>query len=481
MSDETRELQKKIDRLIANQKALDERLWVIEDSRTFRMLQRVGITTAAIKHRLRRLVNPGAEAAAKQRAYRDWLAKQPKSDGELSALPYRPTFQAGSAAAGGDADYILFVDSGGKLAPNALYDLSAAVQQERYEVLYGDEDHGSLPLFKPDWSPELVASKNYPGRVFAVRADALQAAGEFREEIDLARRLAANGSRFHHVPKIIASFPPGRLTWTAARARKMDGSPRVSIVICSRSAKLLQACLNSIERNTAYSNREVIVVEHNLDGPVSGHSYTAVPYSGTFDFAAMNNLAAKPATGEVLVFLNDDVQPLTPEWLGTLVAQVQRPEVGAAGALLLYPNGSIQHAGIALGIHGYAAHPGRGTFDGGFWPWVFVTRNVSAVTGACLAMRREVFEKLGGFDVSFPVNYNDVDLCLRAREAGYEVIVEAAARLRHDESRTRKRGVPWEERERFAERWGGLIERGDPYYNPNLTLGSEDCSLRDRP
>jgi hypothetical protein len=346
--------------------------------------------------------------------------------------------------------------------------------------LYGDEDHGSTPLFKPDWSPELVASKNYPGRVFAVRVDALKAAGDFREEIDLARRLAANGARFHHVPKIIASFPPGHLAWPAARPRKVDGSPRVSIIICSRSAKLLQSCLTAMERNTAYPNREVMVVEHNLDGAVSGHPYTAVPYSGAFDFAAMNNLAAKSATGDVLVFLNDDVQPAGGEWLGALVAQAQGPEVGAVGALLLYPNGSIQHAGIALGIHGYAAHPGRGTFDGGFWPWVFVTRNVSAVTGACLAMRRSVFEELHGFDEKFPVNYNDVDLCLRARQAGYEVILEAAARLRHDESRTRKRGVAWEERELFAERWGDLIERGDSYYNSNLTLDSEDCGLRER-
>ncbi len=153
----------------------------------------------------------------------------------------------------------------------------------------------------------------------------------------------------------------------------------------------------------------------------------------------MNNLGAKAAKGDVLVFLNDDAQPLSRGWLEALVAQAQRPEVGAAGALLFYPNGAIQHAGIVLGIGGYAGHPRRGKFDAGFWPWIFTTRNVSAVTGACLAVRRSVFEQLEGFDLKFPVNYNDVDLCLRAGAAGYQVILEAAARLSHFESRTRVR------------------------------------------
>ncbi len=201
------------------------------------------------------------------------------------------------------------------------------------------------------------------------------------------------------------------------------------------------------------------MVEHELDASFAG-GCARVRYSGSFDFAAMNNLGAKSAKGEVILFLNDDVLPLDPGWLDAMVAQAQRPEAGVVGALLLYPDGSIQHAGIALGLMGYTGHPGRGTLDGGFWPWALATRSVSAVTGACLAIRRELFEKLRGFDSRFPVNFNDVDLCLRAREAGYEVILEAAARLSHDESRPRARGVTWEEREQFWERWGGKIAEG---------------------
>jgi GT2 family glycosyltransferase len=191
----------------------------------------------------------------------------------------------------------------------------------------------------------------------------------------------------------------------------------------------------------------------------------------------MNNSGVRAARGDVILLMNDDVRPLRAGWLEAMIAQAQRPEVGVVGALLLYPSGAIQHAGIATGLMGATGHPGRGTFDGGFWPWTGVTRNVSAVTAACIAIRREVFDELGGFDPRFPINYNDVDLCLRARRAGYEVILEAGARLCHLESGTRVMGVAWEERELFAERWGEQIARPDPYYSSRLTVRSEDCSL----
>ena len=193
----------------------------------------------------------------------------------------------------------------------------------------------------------------------------------------------------------------------------------------------------------------------------------------------MNNRGAQAASGEVLVFLNDDIEPLSADWLNELLAQVQRPEVGVVGAKLLYPSGAIQHAGIALGLMDGTGHPHRGTLGQSFWPWSLATRNVSAVTGACLAIRRRVFEELGGFDACFPVNYNDVDLCLRARRAGYEVLCETSAVLRHLESRTRVPGISWQERELFYQRWSREMEQGDRYYSPHLTRTKEDCSLDD--
>ncbi len=447
---------------------MEARLWTLEDSRVFRILQRIGAAVNGVKARLR----PGAEAEAMRQEYRAWLQSRTAPQNDVPSLAYQP----------GDlqADYSIFIGTGGRLTPNALYDLAEAVQQEHYPVLYGDEDHGSAPLFKPGWSPELVNSPMYLRGLLAVRRDLLEGIGEFRDLPELARKLAARGVKFRHVPKMLVSFerPPGAEI-AKPQARKVDGTPLASIVICSRNAKMLHACLGAIKRRTNYKHREIVVVEHvpGEEHLLPGASYTRVSYSGRFDFATMNNLGVKSAKGEVIVFLNDDVQPQSDDWLEALVAQAQRPEIGAVGALLLYPNGSIQHAGIVLGIAGYAAHPRRGKFDGGFWPWTTVTRNVSAVTGACLAMRRKVFDELGGFDPKFPVNYNDVDLCLRARSAGYQVIVEAAARLTHFESRTRKRGVKWEEMDLLADRWGEEIAAGDPYFNPNLSLRNEDCDL----
>jgi GT2 family glycosyltransferase len=255
------------------------------------------------------------------------------------------------------------------------------------------------------------------------------------------------------------------------------------VIICSRNPRLLRRCLRSIARRTSYGNREVIVVQHlagrqpAMDRLLKSVDCLRVPYAGPFNFAAMNNLAASKASGDILVFLNDDVEPLSAEWLEALVAHAARGEIGAVGARLLYRSGAIQHAGMAIGIMEGAGHPHRDTFAAPFWKWLPFTRNVSAVTGACLAMRKSVFAELGGFDDTFPENYNDVDLCLRAREAGYEVILEPAAVLRHDECRTRRPGVFLEERERFEDRWAEWLERGDLFYSPHFTRRREDAGL----
>ena len=466
---------------------MEGRLWKLEDSRVFRILQRLAISGEAIKTRLRQAINPGAEAEEKRQAYRLWLEQNTASGRNIASLGYQPRFQVvdGSARDGSaqdcSADYFIFVAPGGRLLPNALYDLAESVQRERFGVLYGDEDHGPAPLLKPDWSPELVELPMYVGRFLAVRKDILESAGDFRDPIDLAQKLAARKVRFHHVPRILVSFDMPATAAAVPRARKVAGTPLASIIICSRNPSLLKSCLDSIQRKTSYPHREIVVVEHVAGDKrlLPGATYTRIGYSGRFNFAAMSNQGAKGSKGEILVFLNDDVQPLASEWLEALVAQAQRPEVGAVGALLLYPNGSIQHAGIVLGIGGYVGHAGRGRFNCGFWPWLTMTRNVSAVTGACLAMRRQVFDELHGFDLAFPVNYNDVDLCLRARQAGYEVILEAAARLSHYESRTRTRSVKWEEVDNFADRWSETIAQGDPFYSPNLSLRNESCELAD--
>jgi GT2 family glycosyltransferase len=201
-------------------------------------------------------------------------------------------------------------------------------------------------------------------------------------------------------------------------------------------------------------------------------------YEGEFNFARMNNLGAREAQGNWLVFLNDDVTPLEPGWLTELARHVARTEVGVVGARLLYPSGAIQHAGMVTGMMGGVGHSHRDTFGSPYWRWPDLTRNISAVTGACLAIRRSLFEELGGMDEEFPVNFNDVDLCLRARARGYEVIYEPSAVLRHDESQTRTPGVRWRERQRWRAKWPDLGTGEDPFYSPHLRVDREDASLR---
>ena len=451
-------------------------------------------------------------------------ARNPRVHYVRSEQPMGAVSSLNRAGMLGSGDYVACVGQHDVLAQHALFHLAEALQFSRHDLLYGDEDRLNAagvrdrPVFKPAWSPDLLLCCMYLGNFFAVSREGMDRAGWFRQEFegahlyDLALRAAERPSSFQHVPHLLYSAEESSqapreqrkhalsaaiqrrglnatINETAGDAfvirRKLSGTPLASIVICSRNPRLLRKCLRAIDSLTAYPVREVVVVQHKTGEDsamerllASSHCIRLV-HSGAFDFAAMNNRGALAASGEVLVYLNDDVEPLSAEWLNELVSQVQRPEVGVVGAKLLYPSGAVQHAGIALGMMDGAGHPQRGTLGDGFWPWSGMTRNVTAVTGACMAVRRRVFEELNGFDLGFPVNYNDVDLCLRARQAGYDVICEASAVLRHQESQTRVRGVSWEERERFHARWGKLIERGDPYYNPHLTRTREDCSLND--
>jgi len=438
--------------------------------------------------------------------------------------------RAGELARG---DYVGFLDQDDTLAPWALYSIAEALQDGEPDILYSDEDYlderGSRvqPIFKPAFSPDLLRCCMYFGHFLVVRKAKLDKAGWLRsafdgaQDYDLALRLTAETASVRHIPRVLyhwrrhpastASSPKAKPASHAAGFRALSEaasqqdaaavvesgpapntyrvrwpSPaalRVSLVVCSRKAELLARCLRAVERNTAYENREIVVVQHRtgdtarMDRLLERTRCLWTSHTGPFNFSLMNNLGARQAGGEILVFLNDDVEPLTPDWLHELLAHARRPEVGVAGARLLYPTGAIQHAGLTIGIMNGVGHLHRDTYSAQFWNWLPFTRNVSAVTGACLAIRKGVFEELGGFDEAFPVNYGDADLCLRARQAGYEVLIEPAATLRHYECRTRGPGVSLEERERWQERWAEWLEADDPFYTPHLTTKREDASL----
>ena len=464
-----------------NQAALDARLARVEDSMVFRTLRAIG-TFYQTTFR--------GDAKSSAREYRAWKARhmgtclfpdpswgyQPlisisisiSGDGDLGSLrkqTYKNWTLDGSAG-----EYHAELGAGVILAPDTLARAVAALQGDKPAKVYFDHEilaatgEAQRPVFKPDWSPVLAETCDYTGPFLLTSREP--------------------GEGIVHVPRICY----GAQTAPILRRPSIQGSarPLVSILICTRNAKLIARCLATLRANTAYPAYEVIVVHHTgsaddaiIESSVRDGGAKRVAYSEPFNFSSMNNGGAREAKGELLLFLNDDVEPLNAGWLGRMVAWLERPEIGVVGAKLLFPNGAIQHAGIATWVMDGAGHPGRNMTSSEYWPWLNCTREVTAVTGACLLVRKRDFDTSGGFDPQFPVNFNDVDLCLRLRDRGLSVIVDTGTVLQHDESRTRTRGVHFEERRRFFLRWAHRVEKVDPFYSPSLAQSNENLSLRD--
>ena len=441
------------------------------------------------------------------------------------------TFNSAGELARGQ--YVGFLDHDDILSPLALHYVVETLQLGPADVVYTDEDYldsaGRLtrPSFKPDWSPDLLTTCMYWGHFLVVARDRLEQIGWFRSEYDgaqdydVALRITDRPATVRHVPRILyhwrqhpqstalsasakrythaagqkalgdacrrrqwdALLEDGEIPNTYHVRRRVSAKPRISVIICSRNGRLLSRCLRALKRTRQRYPMQIIVVHHRtgeddgVEKAVRAHKCETIAWREPFDFAAMNNLGAAAADCDVLLFLNDDVVPPRSNWIDHLLSHLQRPEVGIVGAKLVYRSGTIQHAGIVIGMPEGAGHPGRRTFQNDLWRWLNYTRDVSAVTGACLGIRREVFAELGGFDSNFAVNYNDVDLCLRAHQAGYRVICEPLAVLRHHECQTRMSGTRLPERERFHARWGEQLLKPDPYFNPQLSREDEEIRL----
>ncbi|MBV8157590.1 MAG: glycosyltransferase family 2 protein, partial [Dyella sp.] len=271
--------------------------------------------------------------------------------------------------------------------------------------------------------------------------------------------------------------------------------PLVSIIIPTRDrVELVRQCVDSILSLTTYPNYEVIIVDNQSGERATLEYFSEVvtdvrvrvlPHARPFNYSEINNEAVAQSRGELICLLNNDIEVITEDWLEELVSHAVRPEVGAVGAMLYYPDGTIQHAGVVTGVHGVAAHPYSGMPRGfpGQMSRARLTQAMSAVTAACLVVRRGVYEEVGGLDETLAVAFNDVDFCLRLGERGYTNIWSPFAELYHHESATRGRENTPEKHDRFMRevelmkrRWGGRLER-DPAYNPNLTLAGEPFSL----
>ena len=384
--------------------------------------------------------------------------------------------------------------------------------------------------FKPDYAPDNLLANNYICHFTSFRRSLIDRCGAFREGYDgsqdheLVLRLTAAAHRIEHIPKVLyylraspqsaaessrnkpyaaeagiravsdylkdsgirASVEPARENLTIYRVHYelQSACPGVSIIIPTRDHESdLRTCIRSIWEKTTYTNYEIILVENGSKDPGTLAYYKELSeqepsirvlrWQGDFNWSAINNFAVRNAPGqEYLLFLNNDTEVITPTWIEEMLMHAQRPGVAAVGAMLYYPNDTIQHAGVILGLNKTVAHAFEGTARGksGYIGRLLYAQNYSAVTGACMMVRRSVWEELGGFDETYSVCYNDVDFCLRAGEAGYRIIWTPHAELYHHESRTRDRQVLPEEEQHLLDRWGWKIEKGDPYYSPSFSL-----------
>jgi len=431
--------------------------------------------------------------------------------------------------------YTAFIGQDDILESTALSHVAEAILQHEPDILYTDEDYidergnPQLPVFKPGWSPALLLSCMYVGHLLVVATERAREIGGFRPAYDGAQdhdfilRLTDTAAKVVHIPRVVYHWRqlsgstvrsceeqpyshsagmkavqdalrrrqfdatvhggPVRNTYRFSRVSSRDDS--AAIIIPTRNPKLLASLLESLASAKSGFQREVHVILHcqgnRDDDRIAAISAKfgahVLEYRGPFNFALMNNLAASRLSNRYLILMNDDVVVRSDEWLEELCAPFIRPEVGITGALLHYPDGMIEHSGVVTGISDGVGHAGRFQLESAFWPWLKMTRNVSAVTGACLAIRRTLFEQLGGFDVRFFNNYNDVDLCLRAQNAGFEVVLSANTKLCHVGGSTRPSGTGLYERLDFWARWGKVLTQVDYFYSPNLSRRLETIDL----
>lgn len=429
------------------------------------------------------------------------------------------------------------LDPGDELLPSALYEVVRHVNRvPETDFIYSDEvllDPSDAPIYtyyRPDFSLDYLLSHCYIVHFSVVRTALIGKTGGFRSACaaaalyDLFLRLCSETGKVCHIRKVLyfrreqdpAAAPASEVTDASRKAlrdyldrehvgaevldtgygdvfrvkRTILGNPQISIVIPIKDkVDLLKRCIGSIEAKTTYNHYEVIIVD-NFSREADTFAYLAslekrsgayrvVTFKEDFNYSRVNNFAVHYALGEHLLFLNNDVEIIAPEWLEAMLEHSQRKEVGCVGAKLLYPDGKLQHVGVVIGLYGAADHiyKGHESQDIGYMGHPVSIRNCSAVTAACMMVKSRVFAEAGGFDERYKVGFGDTDFCLKVREKGYVNLYTPYAELYHHESATRGQSLDsdphLEDTQRFIKRWQELIHAGDPFYNPNLPLYSQ--------
>ncbi len=436
-------------------------------------------------------------------------------------------------------EFIVLLDHDDVLDVDALAEVAAATGDD-IDVIYSDEDkldeldRPFMPHFKPDWDPDLLLAYPYLGHITVIRRELLQRIGGFRTEFDGSQdydvmlRATEQARRVVHIPKVLyhwrvvagsaagdqdakpwahlasrrvvedalarrgidGEVVPGPFQGAYHVRRRVHGAPTVSVIIPFRDqAALTMSCLESLDVAPGHEISEIVFVDNGSTEPETRAlramlerrpATRVIDYPGAFNWAAINNAAAATCTTDMLLFLNNDIEASSEGWLHALVELGQRSEVGAVGARLIYPDGKLQHAGVVLGLGGVASHLFIGMPKGerGYFAWDRVVRGYSAVTAACMLVRREVFEEMGGFDEAFAVGFNDVDFCIRLGKAGYRLLYTPHAELTHYESVSRGLSGYYRDYQEFLVRWTELLREGDPFYNCNLGRLDPWCPLR---
>ena len=455
-----------------------------------------------------------------------------------------------SALAIATGEYVVLFDHDDLLVPHTLYRAAQVLMENpQVDLLYTDEDKvdekGQLhsPYFKPDWSPEMFLSNMYTCHLGAYRRSLVEKIGGFRigyegsQDYDLMLRLTEQANQIIHIPEILYHWrihepstagnsqakpyafitgkkaiedtlirrnTPGKVEslptsgWYRVRYEVQDRK-KVSILLPTRdAAELVDVCLHSIFQKTTYPHFEVLLIDNGSQQATTFQLFATwkqkeperfqlLPLDIPYHFPRLNNLAAKEARGDYLLFLNNDTEVISEDWLSGMLEYAQHPFIGAVGVKLLYPNYTIQHAGIVLGLQGTAGHLGKAMHRGefGYFGRLQAIANCSAVTAACLMCRKQLFEEMNGFDEQFQVDFNDVDLCLRMNKKGYRTVFLPHIELFHHESKTRgktyntpeKHLLHVKEGQALEELWANMIEN-DPFLNPNLSRKYTDSRIR---
>lgn len=441
-------------------------------------------------------------------------------------------------------DYFALFDHDDILHPSALFQNYMAIKNQGADFIYSDEntfhetiDDADNPHYKPDFNPDYLRSVNYICHLTVFGRSLYEQVGGFRKEFDgsqdydMILRLTEKAQKIVHIPQVLYYWRAHRastamdihakdycmdaakralaehlnrigmqgtvedasiLSWYRIKYA-LTGEPLVSIIIPNKDhIDLLKRCIESIEKVSTYQNYEIIVVENNSELRTTFNFYeklkehekvSVVYWKDEFNYSAINNYGVTFAKGEYVLLLNNDMEVITPDWLQEMLMFAQRQDVGAVGAKLYYPNDTIQHGGVILGIGGVAGHSHK-YFEKdapGYFGRLVVAQDLSAVTAACMMMPKHVFEQVGGLDEGYKVAFNDVDLCMKICQAGYRIVYTPYAELYHYESISRgSEDTPEKvarfngEVQRFMDRWHEQLEAGDPCYNPNLSLVYED-------